>query len=570
MEYFSGLMPMLLFMLTLLMLSGCAAYEGRIIVDESLDSRYAAAKQKIRLAVVVDSESRLKNLVLNKNVYKVYPDVIEGFGKLLGQHVDKIIVTTDPNIGSTACDVALYPHFSIALDYSLLKMEVRGNILDCSTGAILGNLFVNEQTELERALLEKIGEHSIDFTISNATNRSISTLLDKSATATANMLANQLKTPNARLSNSTVHPASRPVTPPKQKIVSRDRTPPQITIVSPKSQRGLAVAEKSNSIKVSGIAIDESGIEEVTVNGTPVNVATDGSFDKTLLLALGENNITITATDVYGNLSREQLRIQHEIAAPVQERLSVSGEKSGERYALIIGINRYRNLQKLATAVNDAQVIARILRENYDYKIKQVIIDDSATHDNIMKEFNTLRSLLKPADKLIIYYAGHGILDKTTDASYWLPVDAETNDDTKWIDSRRISDQLKRMSPRQILVIADSCYSGTLSREVTLDMASGDSRENYLRKLQEKPSRVLIASGGNEPVSDSGTSGHSIFAATLINALRNPTKKVFSASELLYSNIKEAVSGRSDQTPEYKYIRNSGHESGDFVFEKSR
>src|SRR6185369_16595318 len=127
---------------------------------------------------------------------------------------------------------------------------------------------------------------------------------------------------------------------------------------------------------------------------------------------------------------------------------------------------------------------SRILQQYYGFESK-LLLDAAASHDGIMKELNALRSRLTPNDRLLIYYAGHGILDKSTDASYWLPVDAETNDDTKWIDSRRISDQLKRIAARQVLVVADSCYSGTLTRQATVELSGNDTRESYLRKLQE-------------------------------------------------------------------------------------
>lgn len=547
----------LLFSLLALFLSGCASYEGRILVDESITNR-SSTKHKLHLALVVENESISNTLQLNKNVYNVYPDIIDGFGKFLSQHIDDVKVTTELTPGSSLCDVAFYPYFAINLDYLQLKMEVSGKLVDCKTGKNLGNLFINEQTELQSAPLEKIGQHSFDFSVSYATNQSISKVLNKSAATTAGRLAMQAKIASAKKTAATTNHPSR------QKISQQDTSPPQITIITPKAQRGLAAVEKRNVLKLSGIVTDESGIAEVSVNNIPVPVGNDGYFEKAVPLSVGENSIVITALDTSGNMAREQLKINHEDDITTHVPI-----KSGERHALIIGINRYQHLQKLVTAVNDVQEISKILNEQYEYKVK-LITDDNATHDNIMKELNSLRNTLKPEDKLIIYYAGHGILDKTTDASYWLPIDAETNDDTKWIDSKRISDQLKRFSSRQIVVIADSCYSGTLSRQVTLDMSGGDSRENYLRKMQEKHSRVLIASGGNEPVSDSGSSGHSIFAATLINALKNPAAKVFTASELLYSKLKEAVSGRSDQTPEYKYIRNSGHESGDFVFEKIR
>ena len=88
--------------------------------------------------------------------------------------------------------------------------------------------------------------------------------------------------------------------------------------------------------------------------------------------------------------------------------------------------------------------------------------------------------------------------------------------------------------------------------------------------MMDKSSRVLIASGGNEPVADAGGKGHSIFAQVFIEALKNPIERVFTAEELLVHQIKESVAGRANQTPEYKIRRNSGHEGGDFVFVKKR
>ena len=87
-------------------------------------------------------------------------------------------------------------------------------------------------------------------------------------------------------------------------------------------------------------------------------------------------------------------------------------------------------------------------------------------------------------------------------------------------------------------------------------------------KMLNKRSRTLMASGGNEPVADSGGGDHSVFAAVLLNALSSSEDKVFTAEELFYSHIKESVAGNADQTPEYSVIRNSGHDGGDFLFVK--
>ncbi|MCH8313285.1 MAG: hypothetical protein IID17_09900 [Nitrospinae bacterium] len=129
-----------------------------------------------------------------------------------------------------------------------------------------------------------------------------------------------------------------------------------------------------------------------------------------------------------------------------------------------------------------------------------------------------------------------------------------------------ITSNLKRLSSKHVLVVADSCYSGTMTRSNRITLSSKTSREKYLQKMLKKASRTLIASGGNEPVSDSGGDGHSIFSDVFLTALKNADEKVFTAEDLFYGSIKESVAGRADQTPEYSIIRNSGHDGGDFLF----
>ncbi len=77
-----------------------------------------------------------------------------------------------------------------------------------------------------------------------------------------------------------------------------------------------------------------------------------------------------------------------------------------------------------------------------------------------------------------------------------------------------------------------------------------------------------MSSGGNEPVLDSGGSGHSVFAEAFLKGLRETEERVFTADELFYGGIRERVIGKAEQTPQYNNIRNSGHEGGDFVFMK--
>ncbi len=241
----------------------------------------------------------------------------------------------------------------------------------------------------------------------------------------------------------------------------------------------------------------------------------------------------------------------------------------GKFYGLIIGINSYQHVNKLKNAVNDATVVDQVLRDRYGFETK-LLIDQQATRENIMKALNDYRKKLTEQDSLLVFYSGHGEFNKDTGTSYWLPVDADRDDNTEWLEARSLSDQFKLISARHILVIADSCFSGTMTRSIDTSPSKNSTRENYLNKLFNKPSRVLIASGGNEPVTDAGGKGHSIFSDVLITALNNTNENIFTAEELTTRYLKESVAGRTEQTPEYNIIRNSGHDGGDFIFRKHK
>lgn len=371
------------------------------------------------------------------------------------------------------------------------------------------------------------------------------------------------------VSRETMHVAKSKEEAPAIPAVTGKSNAPVIIITSPQVKRGVKLVAKETNLTIIGKATDESGVASVTVNGRTADLDEDGNFSAELLLRPGDNLITVTAVDVYKNTAEERFTIRREAGqvARAKKETPAVPVVVGKSYALVIGINQYQNIDRLRTATADAQEVAQVLREYYGFETR-LILDGKATRTAIMKEMNDLKNRLNSEDRLLIYYAGHGYNDTETGTSYWLPVEAEKDDPTNWIEARSITDQLKRTRAKQVLIVADSCYSGTMARAVDPSLSGRGTRESYLQKLMDKPSRVLIASGGNEPVNDTGGKGHSIFAQVFIDALRSPPESVFTAEELLTRQIKESVAGRVDQTPEYKIIRNSGHDGGDFVFVK--
>jgi len=249
--------------------------------------------------------------------------------------------------------------------------------------------------------------------------------------------------------------------------------------------------------------------------------------------------------------------------ARMQQRGLTVGAPAGKYYALVIGNNAYTSLPKLKTAEADAREIERLLRESYGFQTRLLV---NATRAQVVSALSTYRRELAPDANLLIYYAGHGYNDKETDKAYWLPVDATLDDQSNWIIADEITTGIKAIPAKHVLVISDSCYSGMLTRTIGDALPRPTEREQFLQRMAAGHSRTLIASGGNEPVADSGGGGHSVFAAALVRGLNEMDKGQFTAGELYNNYVLEAVAGQAQQTPVYALLQNSGHESGDFIF----
>ncbi len=244
-------------------------------------------------------------------------------------------------------------------------------------------------------------------------------------------------------------------------------------------------------------------------------------------------------------------------------KVDVGDLRFGNNYALIVGNNVYRDLPDLDTAIIDARAVSQVLEQDYGFRVKLLI--DASRYD-ILKALSEFRRSLTKRDNLVLYYAGHGILDKEAERGYWLPVDAESDIKANWISTTDVTDTLKAMAAWHVMVVADSCYSGTLLRNADVELQHEKVRLSVIQRLIGKRSRTVLSSGGVEPVADSGGGKHSVFARAFIDALKE--NEGILDGQRLFTKIRSKVVLNSDQTPEYSDVRKAGHDGGDFVFVK--
>ncbi len=344
-----------------------------------------------------------------------------------------------------------------------------------------------------------------------------------------------------------------------------------IRILSPEETRG-AVQLTQAEVVVTGQVVSPARALVVTVNGKVAELDPSGSFRHPLLLTPGANRIDIVA--VTADNTPILRSVEYHYGGDIA---SLTGQ--GRRYALIIANQDYpegSGLATLRTPLADVAALAEVLTSRYGYQTS-LALPEGAEMDLMLKnpsrvEIETalyqLSRVLSEADSLLVFYAGHGIYEPATDGAFWLPADARVDLPFSWLPAQAITDALLRIQAGSILVISDSCYSGALLRGDAAP-TSGPSEEDRmiaLQKLAAGRSRIVISSGGNEPVLDGGGDGHSVFARALLDGLKAPEAAAFSSRELFDQWLLPMVAGRAGQEPQYRPVARAGHETGDMVF----
>ena len=237
------------------------------------------------------------------------------------------------------------------------------------------------------------------------------------------------------------------------------------------------------------------------------------------------------------------------------ERPDWLAEASSARtyHYLGIGINTYQHIPQLYNPVPDVQAFANTL-EAYGFQQDQttLLLDEQASRSQILKTLRSFARKLTPQDNLVLYFAGHGIIDDITGEGYWIPVEGKADDYSTYVSNDEVVDLLKYFKAHHVLLIIDSCFSGTFFQQ-TRSLGS---------KYDRSPSRFAISSGSSESVPDGAPAEHSPFAKRALAYLTQHEEPYALVSELA-NYIKR---GNFHQQPQAHALMIDGHEEGEFVF----
>ncbi len=200
--------------------------------------------------------------------------------------------------------------------------------------------------------------------------------------------------------------------------------------------------------------------------------------------------------------------------------------------ALCIGINDYPGTNMdLAGCVNDANDWAQVL-EARGFEVKK-LLDAQATKAAMSKAMSTLIGAAKAGDSLVITFSGHGSVapDKDSDeADGWdealAPYDIAQGRPLLDDEIARIFGA--RAAGVRLVLISDSCHSGTVTRAAPAPRNSTAPRARFL------PPGSWLAKG-DMPKAASGKELSSI----KVKATPSPLAVAMSPGDLLLSGCKE-------------------------------
>ena len=246
-------------------------------------------------------------------------------------------------------------------------------------------------------------------------------------------------------------------------------------------------------------------------------------------------------------------------------------------WAIVVGIN-YEGSEHphLKNACNDAEAIAKILKEDYAFDHVTVLRDEEATAEAMLSWLrDELPNKTGPNDRVVLFFAGHGASQESRQGvtrGYLVPHGARKNY-ADYIDMSELHKACTQITAKHILIILDCCFSGVNAVAARAAPSAPNSVDDaYLKRVIGRTAwQILTAGDSDDLAADSGTRpGHSAFTSALLEGLEggaDQNKDGYITASELANYVTPEVTRQTDggQSPFFRYLSGS-QQGGDFIF----
>jgi hypothetical protein len=326
----------------------------------------------------------------------------------------------------------------------------------------------------------------------------------------------------------------------------RQQVPPELVLLEPEREVILPPG-RTYPVRLSGVATAATSVQQVTLNGKPLplkrgaqvtmrglglaNETNRVTFDTTYPVPPGTTQLVVEATDAAGN--RAQLLVPVRTAGLADNAEIFRGKK----YALIIGISKYRNnsgnLANLKFADADAVSLHKFLQQpgggRFSPDNMRLLLNEQATAANVRQAMTSFISQAGADDLLLIFVAGHGAPDPFAPQNlYFIAHDTNVDDMARTaLAMKEFQKYLEQnVRARRLVLLVDTCHSAGLTGsggEATRGLGN-NLISLYIEKMlyQEEGKAVITSSDVNELSQESTRwgNGHGVFTHFLLEGMQ--------------------------------------------------
>lgn len=336
--------------------------------------------------------------------------------------------------------------------------------------------------------------------------------------------------------------------------IQKDLTAPTITLLEPYVGKEQKISETNKQIIVRGKVSDDSGIYELVINGVEAAIDQAGNFQQAVKLAIGDNTISIRATDTQDNSSFYTFYANREAANATQiaaQDIKPMFNSNEKRIALVIGNSNYAGGQYLKNPANDANLMIEALK-SLGFEVISRTNADKKNMERAIREFS---EKLPNYNVALFYYAGHGL--QVDGVNYLIPTDAELTkkEDCKWeaVSVNFVVEEFEKYPDNTNIVILDACRNNPFR-----SWSRGGER-GFKAIVPTSGTIISFATSEGATASD-GDGANGLFTQELIKQLQvqQPIESVFKKTRVEV----ERLSNGAQSPQEWSKLK------GDFWFKR--
>ena len=295
-------------------------------------------------------------------------------------------------------------------------------------------------------------------------------------------------------------------------------------------------------------------------------------------ISLRDKNVSSYKTNLRVNLVKGKNKIQISVlnqagAESYKETFEIeckAGKSKPDLYLITIGESEFKDANyNLTYAAKDARDVASLFTQS---KVYNKVITKTLTNEQVTKEnIAALRSFIEQAginDEVIIFIAGHGVLDKNLDY-YFASYDMDFhNPGERGIAYGDLESLLDGIKPLKKVLLIDACHSGEIDKEevdllAATEVQNGDIQFRAVgNTVQPKlgmqntseltkalftdlrkgtGATVISSAGGGEYAMESGEWKNGLFTYCLIKGIETKAADLNGDGEIWLKELQEYV-----------------------------